>query len=747
MPQEDSLNSVNLANLVEEDINLPNVSLADLLSEDSPSVSLSELTEKELSNATLGDLAEDINLSNASLADLLSGDVSSASLSELTDRDLSNATLEDLIGESNSDLPNTSLGDLTESPEQKQKSQAPVLPLDTEKTKPEVSFDALAKEFIVKKELIFGVIYETIVKAGIGLTESEVKMVVDSLGRAVQERVVRGKINLYDEAQVLPLFDALAKLKDQPDKKEDYDRLNDVLKKNGLTEEMIEVFRGDTMMTAADESSLQAYIQGAKKGDVLNMYNTFFVKLERVAKTAEGNYDLTKLSPLELYLLSLSATRMADQTKDEAERAKFEAQIVTDKTAVDKMILAREEFSRLPEDVKKELSRLMKLKENNGVFSSEEQELWDEHKDILETERGDSQIAAEAKNRFEKMTDEEKLTVLVLEANKLGSRITDEESYNIYGEKFAKYISLTQHLAGKMALTNKTEGQPDEEINQKRKEILEQSGIVIPEYVNLKLNKPGNEKFNQDRQKYDEETRRKYSSVDEIVNAEYKSLSENSDQKETEKVKKQRRRVLSAKAKVGLVLSGLIGLGLTGILGGAALSNRPGELPAAQNQPIVDPASIPESPMVYAPKNSAFFQQKPSSTLLFGTQTAPAAKSESSNPWVYLPNVVIQPAETTVSPSGMIEIKVGQEKGASITVGHASHAAFSQADNLKGKTYQLFSLWDSRVSGDFWKALAAANNINLGPEKEPWENFNNIPDGTSLKFTPEVLTAAEAMFK
>lgn len=394
--QTDSLRNIGLADLIEPNRSIPNASLIELLSDDVSSASLSDLTQEDSPDATLADLIEENgNIPNASLKDLLADNDSASTLS--------NATLADLIEEDK--IPNASLRDLlvdeTTSREipSPEAAGAPLLPEETP------TFEDLAATFEAKKQTFVEAVVGFAEKNQINKPRSEIASVFNRFAEAIKERTEQGgKINLYDEAQVVLLFDELKG-------KNGYETLMDAFLKEGLSEQMIDTFRGDTMITSEHEKNVQAYLRSTKKGDVLKMYNDFLIDLEQT-RTRDGKYDLKQLSPLKLYLLSLASTRMADTTDgktDPVKLAEYEKTIVSEPTLADKMILAQEKLKGLPVEEREKIFALEEKIKRGDALSPEDEELRKKHADILEVKEEEAKPEtppAETAD-FEKMSGEE----------------------------------------------------------------------------------------------------------------------------------------------------------------------------------------------------------------------------------------------------------------------------------------------------------------------------------------------------
>jgi hypothetical protein len=212
---------------------------------------------------------------------------------------------------------------------------------------------------------------------------AEIDRVFSRLKAAVSWRLKNEKPNIYDEAMVIDLFRELKK-----DNPEQYGSMMHAFSNAGFSEAILEVFMEDTLMTEEQTAIIELYITTNKKGEVLNMYNSFLIKLKKEAKTPDGKFDLTKLSPLELYLLSLASSRASDFKDDPAQRAEYENRmtIIGDPHAVEKNRKTEEYLRGLTEDVKRDILALQERIIQGQELTEAEKQLRQSHPVLFSNE-------------------------------------------------------------------------------------------------------------------------------------------------------------------------------------------------------------------------------------------------------------------------------------------------------------------------------------------------------------------------
>lgn len=390
--------------------------------------------------------------------------------------------------------------------------QIPVLPTAEKKTNFKVIFEQLSKSLsneTTRRQMI-AVISQSVSEKG--MRSEDVENVMTRLDEAVQ------RDDLYGKYRVIDFFDQVKRAVGT-----DFSSLMDALGTHGLTNEVVEKYREDAMLKDVDIQNLEAYVKTAStSGTVKDVYDLSLQKLKEVGG------DVTKLSPLEIYLISLSSRHLLGSTK--LEETETRNTILEETKTVSGNIDAVRKVQEATKDLtgveKEQIMALLKKIQSGEALSEEEEALKKKHSSIFEPGKNEEQKTenqSTPETRVEKMSDEEKFEVVMDELAQMAEKINLMEEKKQKGEEvdnaernasiihYAKLIVLGSQLASQIADEQTggnilREGKLSETTKDKYKEIMDalrgEIWSTIPEIFNGQSEKYDGKEYMKFRQNF-----------------------------------------------------------------------------------------------------------------------------------------------------------------------------------------------------------------------------------------------------
>ncbi len=221
---------------------------------------------------------------------------------------------------------------------------------------PALSPQEIAKKIRESQDALVAVLVET--------AKEQVKS--DTVETGVQRLIEALETNeLYSSCRAVNLFEEVKKSASE----EDYSKMLEVLREQfDLTEEVFASLRKNAMKTTKDIENLEAVVKSTKEGGVTE-YREKLLEKAKQTQNKEGEFDLSKLDSLDLYLVTMLSRHLIGEVERE------EAQPLLKTAGLSEEDLRNAQFSgealsKLPEDLK---IKILEIREKEEIKPNDEE--------------------------------------------------------------------------------------------------------------------------------------------------------------------------------------------------------------------------------------------------------------------------------------------------------------------------------------------------------------------------------------